>query len=328
LDSTGDSDWYSIDVTQPNNRLRIQSATPSDGVGEFLNSLDPVLELYSPNNTLLASGLVLSDGRNESITVLLPSVGTYRLRVGSSGGTKGEYYVSASAALAEASILTRGIFYSGATGQSASTSLSDKVALLPGQSSTFANYSNYARGLNGLVVDVSGLPLTTTNADFLASLQFATWDGIDPNGFVATSIAPTVTIVTGGGVGGSSRANITFPDNSLQNTWLRIVVLANAQTGLSTNDVFYFGNVIGDLDVGNTSSRIRVNATDTGAVRGNQSTLPNSASVTNIYDINRDGRVNATDTGIVRTSQQTLGIVAPITAPSASGRTARTTFGG
>ncbi len=320
LDSASDSDWYSIDVTQPNSRLRIQSATPSDGAGEFLNSLDPFLELYSPSNTLLASGVALSDGRNESISFPLPSVGTYRIRVGASGGTKGEYYLSASAALVQASIVTRGLFYSGATGQSASTTLSDKVALLPGQSSTFANYSNYSRGLNGLVVDVSGLPPTTTNADFLASLQFATWDGISLNGFVASSVTPTVTILTSGGVGGSSRANITFPDNSIQNTWLRIVVLANAQTGLPANDVFYFGNVIGDLGVGNTASRIRVNATDTGAVRVNQSTLPNSASVENIYDINRDGRVNATDTGIVRTSQQTLGIVSPITAPSALGR--------
>ena len=75
--------------------------------------------------------------------------------------------------------------------------------------------------------------------------------------------------------------------------------------------------VIGDVNVGNTTNRLRVNATDTGAVRNNQSTLPNSADVTNIYDLNRDGRVNATDTGIVRTNQQTIGIVAPIIAPSA-----------
>lgn len=326
LDSTSDSDWYSIDVTQPNNRLRIQSGTPSDGAGEFLNSLDPVLELYAPNNTLLASGLALSDGRNESISVMLPSVGTYRIRVGASGGTKGEYFVSA--ALVEASIVTRGLFYSGATGQSASTTLSDKVALLPGQSSSFANYSNYSRGLNALVVDVSELPLTTTDADFLASLQFATWDGINPNGFVASSVVPTVTLAAGGGAGGSSRANITFPDNSVQNTWLRIVVLANAQTGLSANDVFYFGNVIGDLNTGNTATRLRVNGQDTGLILLNQSAANNSVNVTNIFDLNRDGRVNGLDTGILLVNQQAAGIVAPITAPSAFGRPGRGAFGG
>ena len=36
--------------------------------------------------------------------------------------------------------------------------------------------------------------------------------------------------------------------------------------------------------------------------------------------MNRDGRVNAQDTSIVRNNQQTSGIVAPITAPTALGR--------
>ena len=75
--------------------------------------------------------------------------------------------------------------------------------------------------------------------------------------------------------------------------------------------------MIGEFNVGNTATRLRVNATDTGAVRSNQSTAANSASVTNIYDVNRDGRVNATDTGIVRSNQQTAGIVAPLTVPGA-----------
>jgi len=102
IETTSDFDWYSIDVTQPDYRLRIQTATPSDGTGEFLNTLNPVLELYTPDNNLLASGLVLGDGRNESITVpLLPTVGTYRIRVNASGGTKGEYYLSANLSAAD-----------------------------------------------------------------------------------------------------------------------------------------------------------------------------------------------------------------------------------
>ena len=72
-------------------------------------------------------------------------------------------------------------------------------------------------------------------------------------------------------------------------------------------------------NTGNTPTRLRVNAVDTGAVRANQSILPNSVDVTNIYDVNRDGRVNAVDTGLVRSNQQIIGIVAPITAPSLRG---------
>jgi hypothetical protein len=216
------------------------------------------------------------------------------------------------------SVVNRGLFYAGATGSSASSSLSDKVALLPGQASTFSNYTNYSRGLNGIVVDVAGLPSSTTNTQLAASLQFANWNGIDVSGFVALpgTAIPTVTITFGAGVGGAARATITFPDNTLQNTWLQVTVLANATTGLAANDVFYFGNVIAEVNQGNTATRLRVNAADTSAVRNNQSTGTNSAGVTNIYDINRDGRVNAFDTSIVRNNQQTSGIVAPITAPS------------
>ena len=220
----------------------------------------------------------------------------------------------------------RSVFYNNATGDNlgsegaANNAIDSSKSVLrtPGATSTFANYTNYSRGLNGLIVDIAGLPATVTDAQMLASLQFAHWNAISAGGFAALPVAavPTVTILSNNGVGGSARVKITFPDNTVQNTWLRVTVLANTTTGLAANDVFYFGNVIGDVNVGNTATRLRVNATDTGAVRSNQSTAANSASVTNIFDVNRDGRVNATDTGIVRSNQQTAGIVAPLTIPA------------
>src|SRR5205085_7301433 len=44
----------------------------------------------------------------------------------------------------------------------------DKVALLPGGRATAANYTSYRRGINGVMVDVAGLPtgVTLTAADF------------------------------------------------------------------------------------------------------------------------------------------------------------------
>ncbi len=221
----------------------------------------------------------------------------------------------------------RSVFYNNATGANLSSAgaadnaidTSKSVLRTSGATSTFANYTNYSRGLNGLIVDIAGLPTTITNAQMLASLQFAHWNGISAGSFAALPVAavPTVTLLSNSGVGGSARIKITFSDNTLQNTWLRVTVLANTTTGLASNDVFYFGNVIGEINTGNTATRLRVNATDTGAVRSNQSTAANSASVTNIFDVNRDGRVNATDTGIVRSNQQTAGIVAPLTVPGA-----------
>jgi hypothetical protein len=57
----------------------------------------------------------------------------------------------------------------------------------------------------------------------------------------------------------------------------------------------------------------------------NQSAAANSAPVTNIFDLNRDGRVNGQDTNVLLTNQQAGGIVAPITAPSTASTTASTT---
>src|SRR5205085_11330617 len=42
----------------------------------------------------------------------------------------------------------------------------DKVALLPGGTATFANYTSYYRGINGIMVDVAGLAGTPTAGDF------------------------------------------------------------------------------------------------------------------------------------------------------------------
>ena len=223
-------------------------------------------------------------------------------------------------AVPAATIATRGLFYAGATGVSASTSLAtDKVALLPGQSSTFANYTNYSRGLNGVVVDVNNLPAATTNAQMLASLQFAQWNGIGTVNFAPLpgAATPTVSILSGGGTGGAARVSITFPDNTVQNTWLQVTVLANVNTGLASNDVFYFGNVIGEFNIGNTATRLRVNGQDAALILANQSPGANSAPVTNIFDLDRNGRVNGQDYAIVLANQQAAGIVAPITAPSA-----------
>jgi hypothetical protein len=148
----------------------------------------------------------------------------------------------------------RSVFYNNATGANLSSAgaannaidTSKSVLRTPGATSTFANYTNYSRGLNGLIVDIAGLPTTITNAQMLVSLHFAHWNAISAGGFAALPVAavPTVTLLSNSGVGGSARIKITFPDNTLQNTWLRVTVLANNTTGLASNDVFYFGNVI------------------------------------------------------------------------------------
>jgi hypothetical protein len=86
-------DWYSITVID--GRLKLETSTPGDGPGEFVNMLNPHIELYDSTGTMLiATGAPLNDGRNESINVPgLPVPATYLLRVTSEGGTSGEYFL-------------------------------------------------------------------------------------------------------------------------------------------------------------------------------------------------------------------------------------------
>jgi PKD repeat protein len=93
---TAPIDWYAITLPGTANALRLQTSTPGDGPGEPINSLDPRIELYdNTGTTLLASGVAMPDGRNESIVVtgLTPGA-TYKVRVSGEGGSAGEYFLS------------------------------------------------------------------------------------------------------------------------------------------------------------------------------------------------------------------------------------------
>ncbi|HEY8461328.1 MAG TPA: PxKF domain-containing protein, partial [Blastocatellia bacterium] len=86
-------DWYSVTVLH--GRLKFETDTPADGTGEFVNLLDPHIELYdSSGATLLATGEPTQDGRNEAINISgLPAPATYLVRVTSEGDTRGEYFL-------------------------------------------------------------------------------------------------------------------------------------------------------------------------------------------------------------------------------------------
>src|SRR5262249_3485324 len=93
-----ESDWYSL-TADDGDQIILTTSTPSDQGGEFHNTLDPHIELYaSDGTTLLATGTVLGDGRNEQISFTVPSGsgGTFYVRVGSDNGTTGEYFLEKS----------------------------------------------------------------------------------------------------------------------------------------------------------------------------------------------------------------------------------------
>jgi len=143
------------------------------------------------------------------------------------------------------------------------------------------------------MVDIAGLVTSLSSGDF----QFKVGDDNSPATWPALTATPTITVRPGQGVGGTNRVEITFDDYAVKKEWLQVTVLANDHTGLAANDVFYFGNAVGEA--GDNPANARVNAVDELAARA-QAT--NSASITNLYDYNRDEVVNIADQVVARTN--------------------------
>ena len=171
----------------------------------------------------------------------------------------------------------------------------DKSALLAGGTAAFANYTSYARGINGIMVDIDGLPGTPTAGDF----TFKIGNDNNPAGWSTGPAPSSITVRAGAGMGGSDRITIIWADNAIQKQWLRVTVLATANTGLWSPDVFYFGNAIGET--GNSPSDAEVTPTDEVAVRNNPHTLAlDPAAIDDNCDFSRDRKVGPTDSIICR----------------------------
>ena len=171
----------------------------------------------------------------------------------------------------------------------------DKEALLPGGTGSFANYTSYSRGINGVMIDIPSLPGTPTAADFI----FKVGNDNNPAGWATAPAPSSITVRAGEGTGGSDRITILWAHNAIEKQWLSVTVLATANTGLSSPDVFCFGNAIGET--GNSPADAEVTPADQIAVRNDPHTLAqNPADIDDVCDFNRDQKVGPTDQVIVR----------------------------
>jgi len=202
-----------------------------------------------------------------------------------------------------ASIIARHVIYNNSSfdGDDVSANSADdaaidptKSALLPGGQASFSNYSSYSKGVNGLMVDVDNLAGTPTADDF----DFKVGNSNDPSSWSSYTGLIDISVRSGDGDNGSDRITLIFPDGTFTKTWLQVTIKATANTGLVTDDVFYFGNAVGET--GDNPSNANVNAFDTGGVRDNPRNFLNPASVENVYDVNKDSFVNAFDFGLAR----------------------------
>ncbi|MEI2421978.1 dockerin type I domain-containing protein, partial [Arthrospira platensis SPKY2] len=99
---------------------------------------------------------------------------------------------------------------------------------------------------------------------------------------------------TSEGLNGSDRLVFTWNDQAILNQWLQVT--ARTSLGLATPDVFYFGNLVGDVNGDAFTSpldvTILVNAI-------NSQGGPYVVGIDDPLDVNRDGLVSAADASLV-----------------------------
>jgi hypothetical protein len=113
------------------------------------------------------------------------------------------------------------------------------------------------------------------------------------NTWTAFTSQTAISVRMGAGTGGSDRLEVTFATNTIKNTWLQVTVHANANTGLSKDDVFYVGSAAGDSGLGDTSTLAKVDINDANAPLAN--ILGLTTQVFQILDYNKDGKVDPND---------------------------------
>ena len=171
---------------------------------------------------------------------------------------------------------------------------SDKQALLPGGTATFANYTSYSRGINGIMVDVAGMQGMPTSDDF----EFKVGNSDSPSGWDDAPEPTSITVRPGEGVDGSDRVTLIWPDGVIRKQWLQVTVLPGGNIGLAQPDVFYFGNAVGES--GNSAIDAKVNAFDVLGARDNQRTFFDPAPIDFPFDFDRNKKVNVLDMFIAR----------------------------
>ena len=178
----------------------------------------------------------------------------------------------------------------------------DKTALLPGETATFANYTSYVQGINGIMVDIRALPAHVIELGLDPSnFEFRVGNNNDPSSWtVVQDPGLQITVRPGDGVEGSDRVTLTWPDYVARKEWLQVTMLATEDTALKSSDVFYHGNAVGDT--GQTVDE-GVTAHDVLGTRNNPHPFFDPAELDTVYDFDRNRRVNVIDTLIARNNQ-------------------------
>jgi hypothetical protein len=214
------------------------------------------------------------------------------------GSSQAQFTINALVAVVNSKVYYKGSSYAGTSVNAALDN--SKVIAKSGSSAqalTFANLINTTFGINGLVFDVAGLAaasLTTSDFVFRVSPTGNFTESTNPPSGWAAAPAPTLIDVTPGNATTAARVRLEWANNAIANRWLQIKVLANANTGLTTPQVYYIGHLLGETNGAVEGTAFRVRGSDTGPLVAAINNLV-SVPVDNVFDLNKDGRVRGTD---------------------------------
>ncbi len=251
-----------------------------------------------------------------NLSPLTGTAGNYVLNLTLAGTTitdtagNADQTTSSSGFTVNASVISQALFYDNSKfnknveGVAAGTT--DDKAIDPSKSAylagsgtaTFANTSAFFDGINGVMVDIAGEAGALSAGDF----TFRVGLNNSPSQWATAPAPSTVSVRAGAGTGGSDRVEITWTDGSITQEWLEVTVNADANTGLSAPYTFFYGSVIANSGTGDTGALAITSSTDENGARSHAGI----ATVSNIYDYNKDGFVNSSDENAARGNGATI----------------------
>jgi len=200
-------------------------------------------------------------------------------------------------------VTTASVYHAGSSFASSGTSNAidtTKVLAREGQAPQllgFSNLINSSRGINGLVLDINGVLQTLTPSDFVFQMSPAgAFLEVNHQPQDWTSAPPPSSITHEASV--ADRIVIQWPNNVIANRWLRVTVLANANTGLAAPEVYYIGHLLGET-TGATNGIYTVAFADITPIRSSVGQTVDSGS---IADIDKNGTVSFADISAMRSN--------------------------
>lgn len=257
----------------------VTDSGPFDGISNLLN-------VVGPNNS---TSNVTWDGTTLTIPVVAQTNGDNRVEVWT--GTIVATLPSNPPTLVNAR--ANHVGYSGA-----GTSVNESVALIQRGGSAqlvqLANLTNSNRGINGVVVDLTGLAsLDDIALEYKMSPTGAFSEGSNPVSGWADAPAPSsVALQTGQGQGGSDRVSIAWADNAIANRYLSVRATFDGDPLFE----LYLGHLLGET-TGATGGSFTCAFADITPIR---SAVGGTVNASSPNDIDKNGTVSFADISVMR----------------------------